>query len=165
MPAVQFTNGCFGRTGDDDVTGGRVTELLAKPLLGLVRPELAVLDQPLSGSYAGRRSLLEQLEFEPDSGVEIGLLIDTVDLVGPAAIAQVDLGTLRHPHRTIAQPVAQTASVARAVLRRCPGLDIESAVDLLRLDNGQSVDLSTVQRPPLAELRANTGTAETQPGC
>ena len=165
IPAVQFTKGCFDRTGDDDVTGGRVTELLAKPLLGLVRPELAVLDQPLSGSYAGRRSLLEQLEFEPDFGVEVGLLIDTIDLVGSAAIAQVELGTLRHPHRTIAQLVPQTAGVARAVLRRCPGLDVETAVDLLRLESGNSVDLSTVRRPPLAELRTNTGTTETQPGC
>jgi glucosyl-3-phosphoglycerate synthase len=163
IPDVQFTKACFNRNGDDDMASGRVTELLAKPLLRLLRPELTVLDQPLSGSYAGRRTLLEQLEFEPDFGVEIGLLLDVVDRVGAAAIAQVDIGTFRHPHRTTAQLAPQAASVARAVLRRCPGIDIDDAIDLLRLDNGHSVDVSTIRRPPLSQLRTTTRTAEVRP--
>lgn len=165
-PAVQLAKGCFDRTGEDDPIGGRVTELLAKPLLALLRPELATLGQPLSGSYAGRRALLEQLVFEPDFGVEIGVLIDAFDLVGPAAIAQVDLGTFLHPHRSLAQLRPQAASVARAVLRRCPGLHVEAAVNVLQLDNGQCVDPASVRRPPMAEVRSDAVAvdAETRTG-
>ena len=52
--------------------GGRVTELVARPLLNLHWPELAGFVQPLSGEYAARRALLEQLPFAAGYGVEIG---------------------------------------------------------------------------------------------
>ena len=59
--------------------GGRVTELAARPLINLFYPELSGLVQPLAGEYGGRRSLLEQLPFCSGYGVEIGLLIDTLE--------------------------------------------------------------------------------------
>jgi len=76
--------------------GGRVTELVARPLLDLHWPELAGFVQPLAGEYAARRSLLEQLPFCSGYGVEIGLLVDVVELAGLAAMAQVDLGRRLH---------------------------------------------------------------------
>jgi glucosyl-3-phosphoglycerate synthase len=76
--------------------GGRVTELVARPLLDLHWPELAGFVQPLAGEYAARRTLLEQLPFCSGYGVEIGLLVDVVELAGLDAMAQVDLGRRLH---------------------------------------------------------------------
>lgn len=78
--------------------GGRVTELVARPLLNLHWPELAAVVQPLAGEYAARRSLLETLPFPCGYGVELALLVDTMESVGLASIAQVDLGVRRHRH-------------------------------------------------------------------
>ena len=77
--------------------GGRVTELVARPLLNLHWPELAGMIQPLSGEYAGRREVLEAVPFVSGYGVELGLLVDLLDLVGLDGLAQVDLH--RRVHR------------------------------------------------------------------
>jgi glucosyl-3-phosphoglycerate synthase len=77
--------------------GGRVTELLARPLINLLWPELAGIVQPLSGEYAGRRETLEQVPFISGYGVELGLLVDIAARFGVDAIAQVDLD--RRVHR------------------------------------------------------------------
>ena len=59
--------------------GGRVTELVARPLLNLHWPELAGVVQPLAGEYAARRALLEPLPFPTGYGVELALLVDTLE--------------------------------------------------------------------------------------
>ena len=81
--------------------GGRVTELTVRPLLALLWPDVAHVAQPLSGEYAGDRALLESLPFETGYGVELGLLLDTLRLHGPQAIAQVDLGVRGHAHQPL----------------------------------------------------------------
>ena len=68
--------------------GGRVTELLARPLLNAWWPQLSGFVQPLSGEYAGRRAVLEQVPFVTGYGVEVGLLIDLLALVGLNGLAQ-----------------------------------------------------------------------------
>jgi len=135
---VEFVKGAFDRPAFGGMGGGRVTELLARPLLSLVRPDLGFIDQPLSGSYAGRRTTLEQLSFETDFGVDVGLLLDVADLVGPDAIAQVHLGEFRHQHRPLAELAGQANSVARAILSRYG-------------DAGDGA--SAVLRPPIASTR------------
>ena len=70
--------------------GGRVTEILVRPIFSLFYPELARLIQPLSGEYAGRRTLLEKLAFSVGYGVELGHLIDVYHQFGIGALAQVD---------------------------------------------------------------------------
>lgn len=80
-------------------TGGRVTELVVRPLLHLLYPELTGLIQPLSGEYAGRRTTLMNVPFFTGYAVEIGLLIDLVERFGLDSIAQVDLGERRHRNR------------------------------------------------------------------
>jgi glucosyl-3-phosphoglycerate synthase len=87
--------------GAASVGGGRVTELLVRPLLALCWPELADLGQPLAGEYAADRALLESLPFEQGYGVELGLLLDTYRLHGRAAIAQHHLGVRAHEHQTL----------------------------------------------------------------
>ncbi|MDR1618820.1 MAG: glucosyl-3-phosphoglycerate synthase [Treponema sp.] len=82
--------------------GGRVTEILVRPLFSLFYPELACLIQPLSGEYAGRRELLERLPFSVGYGVELGHLIDIYHLAGCDAIAQVDLDIRIHRNQDTA---------------------------------------------------------------
>jgi len=117
-PAVSFVKAAYDRplraAGQLEATGGgRVTELVARPLLNLHWPALAGLIQPLAGEYAGRRSLLEALPFVSGYGVELGLLVDVLAAAGLDAIAQVDLG--RRVHRN--SPDAALGRMASAVLR------------------------------------------------
>ena len=101
---VEYVKGFYHRPLAGPVSvetdgGGRVTELAARPLLNLFFPELAGFVQPLAGEYAGRRRTLERIPFVSGYGVEIGMLIDLVDLVGLDALAQVDLGERKHRHQ------------------------------------------------------------------
>jgi glucosyl-3-phosphoglycerate synthase len=103
-PTVGYVKGLYDRPlstteGLVPSGGGRVTELTARPLLGALWPQLSGFVQPLSGEYAGRRDLLEQVPFVSHYGVEFGLLIDLAELAGVDALAQVDLGTRRHSHQ------------------------------------------------------------------
>jgi glucosyl-3-phosphoglycerate synthase len=82
--------------------GGRVTEILVRPLFSLFYPALARLVQPLSGEYAGRRSLLERLSFSVGYGVELAHLIDICEIFGIDALAQVDLDIRVHRNQTTA---------------------------------------------------------------
>ena len=91
-------------SGSEDANGGgRVTELVARPLLAALRPELSCVLQPLGGEYAGTRELLTSVPFAPGYGVEIGLLIDTYDRLGLDAIAQVNLGVRAHRNRPLTE--------------------------------------------------------------
>ena len=107
-PSLRFVKACYDRplngTGDNGTggAGGRVTELVARPLLNLHWPLLAGFVQPLSGEYAARRGLLEQLPFFTGYGVEFGLLVDVLAAAGMDAMAQVDLGTRVHAHQSTA---------------------------------------------------------------
>jgi len=92
--------------------GGRVTEILVRPLFSLLYPELAHLVQPLSGEYAGRRRLLERLPFSVGYGVELGHLIDIYHNFGTRCIGQVDLD--RRVHRN--QPVEALSRMSFGIL-------------------------------------------------
>ncbi|MFN3335414.1 MAG: glucosyl-3-phosphoglycerate synthase, partial [Caldilinea sp.] len=81
--------------------GGRVTELMARPLINLFFPELSGIIQPLSGEYAGRRQALEAIGFYSGYGVETGMLIDIFEKFGLSAIAQVDLLERVHHNQSL----------------------------------------------------------------
>ena len=93
--------------------GGRVTELMARPLINLFFPELSGMIQPLSGEYAGRRALLESVPFFTGYGVEMGLLIDILEAAGLSAIGQVDLE--RRVHRN--QPLPNLSQMSFTILQ------------------------------------------------
>lgn len=100
--SIQLVKGFYERPGDaGPLDGGRVTELVARPLLALAWPELAGLIQPLAGEWAIRRSLFEQIAVPVGYAVEIASLIDTAAIHGAEAIAQVDLGARGHSHQTL----------------------------------------------------------------
>lgn len=95
---------------------GRVTELVAKPLLKLLFPELDRFSQPLSGMVAGRKSLMQKLELENDYGVDIGMLID-MHLMG-ARIAEVNIGYIENRMQSWEQLSKMSLEVSRAIIRR-----------------------------------------------
>lgn len=116
---VVLVKGAYRRPGDGGpAEGGRVTELLARPLLRRLFPELAFVRQPLAGEVAVRRDVLDGLVLEPGYGVEIGMLVDVSRRYGPASIAQVDLGERVHRNRPLAQLAGQADEVLAAVLAR-----------------------------------------------
>ncbi|MEV7120721.1 glucosyl-3-phosphoglycerate synthase [Kitasatospora griseola] len=98
--------------------GGRVTELVARPLLNLHWPQLAGFVQPLGGEYAARRGLLERLPFPTGYGVELGLLVDALELVGLDALAQVDVGVRHHRHQDGQALGRMAATIYRTALER-----------------------------------------------
>jgi glucosyl-3-phosphoglycerate synthase len=98
--------------------GGRVTELLAKPLLNLLFPRLAGFVQPLAGEFAARRDLFMSIPFFTGYGVEAGILIDALDELGLDGLAQVDLGERINRHQELADLGRMSHSVLRAVLQR-----------------------------------------------
>lgn len=123
--------------------GGRVTHLLARPLLGRFYPELLSFEQPLAGEMAARRALFEQLPFATGYGLEIGLLIDVYRAVGLAAMRQVDLECRQNRHR----PLDELGPMSDAVLETL----VARLVDEGRLTG---VDAARNERPPLARERA-----------
>jgi len=118
--------------------GGRVTELVARPLLNLHWPELTGVVQPLGGEYAARRGLLELLPFPTGYGVELALLVDTLEVAGLDAIAQVDLGVRRHRH----QPDDRLGLMASEIMQ----------VAMSRLERSGRVRRSGTLNPTLAQF-------------
>ena len=123
-PDVALVKGFYERpmVRGDDVSayeGGRVTELVARPLIALDFPELSGLVQPLAGEWAVRRSLFERLHVPTGYAVELAALVDTAGLLDVDAIAQVDLGRRAHRHQALRDLGAMaTQIVAAAQLRR-----------------------------------------------
>lgn len=133
--------------------GGRTTELVTRPLLSLYYPELTGLHQPLAGEYASRRSVLEQLPFVQGWGVEIAILIDIARMHGPRSIAQIDVGTRVHRHRSLHALSVQAAEVMATMLARIPdGSLLPRDTPALHRADGSVVPLNLSERPPLAWL-------------
>jgi glucosyl-3-phosphoglycerate synthase len=101
--------------------GGRVTELVARPVIDLLFPELAGVRQPLAGETAAPRSVLEKTGLDPGYGIELGLLIDVAERFGVEQVAQVDLGTRIHRNRPLAELRHEATDVLRAALGRASG--------------------------------------------
>ncbi len=98
--------------------GGRVTELMARPLINLLYPELSGVVQPLSGEYAGRREALEQLPFFSGYGVETGLLIDVFERFGLDSLAQVNLQERVHHNQSLEALSRMSFVIAQAVFHK-----------------------------------------------
>jgi glucosyl-3-phosphoglycerate synthase len=107
-----------GSSHESAYEGGRVTELVARPLIALDWPELGWLVQPLAGEWAVRRDLFERLHVPVGYAVELAALIDTHRLLGPGAIAQVDLGRRAHRHQALRDLGAMAVQILAASQRR-----------------------------------------------
>jgi glucosyl-3-phosphoglycerate synthase len=104
--------------GSTSADGGRVTELVARPLLNLWWPELAYVVQPLAGEWAARRCLMESLPIPIGYGVELATLLDTASRHGLDAVAQVDLGRRGHKHQSSHDLAVMAAEIMVAAERR-----------------------------------------------
>lgn len=98
--------------------GGRVSEILVRPMISLFYPELAGVLQPLSGEYAARRTLLETLPFPTGYGVEIAHLIDLARAGMLERIAQTDLEKRIHRNRDNGDLGDTAFAILRVVFRR-----------------------------------------------
>ncbi|WP_329386117.1 glucosyl-3-phosphoglycerate synthase [Streptomyces sp. NBC_01716] len=157
-PDVQFVKAMYDRPlGDEPGQGGRVTELVARPLLNLHWPLLAGFVQPLGGEYAVRRSLLERLPFPVGYGVELGLLVDALHTVGLDALGQVDVGVRRHRHQDGQALGRMAAAIYRtAQLRLSRGHLVRP--ELTQFERGEggfearTYAVDTEERPPMREI-------------
>ncbi|MBY4129221.1 glucosyl-3-phosphoglycerate synthase [Rhodococcus fascians] len=144
-------------SGTEDANGGgRVTELVARPLLAALRPELTGVIQPLGGEYAGTRELLSAVPFAPGYGVEIGLLLDTYDRLGLQAIGQVNLGVRKHRNRPLVELGAMSRQIVGTMLNRCGVTDSGAGLMQFRVDGDSfqpfSTEVSLVDRPAMNSL-------------
>ncbi|GHV65499.1 glucosyl-3-phosphoglycerate synthase [Spirochaetia bacterium] len=156
-------------TGIAPTGGGRVTEILVRPLFSLFYPELAQLIQPLSGEYAGRRKLLEQLSFSVGYGVELGHLIDIFHLAGGTALAQVDLDVRIHRNQTTSSLGKMSFGILNTFFSR---VEKSGSLNLVRelgdryisliqepqvpqessIPKIQETEISCMERPPMLEI-------------
>jgi glucosyl-3-phosphoglycerate synthase len=122
-PSIQFVKGFYDRPIELDgvlhpTGGGRVTELLARPLLNLFFPELGGFRQPLAGEFAARASVMRRVPLFTGYSVDAGILIDLLDIIGLDAMAQSDLGRLVHRNRSLEELGPTAHAIARTILLR-----------------------------------------------
>lgn len=145
--------------GPSTIEGGRVTELVARPTLALRWPELSGVVQPLSGEWAIRRELFEQLSVPTGYGVELAALIDTYLRLGVDAVAQVGMGRRAHHHQSL-HGLGAMATELLAVADRRVGLDRgDDTVQLRQYGTGGRPMTNTVgltERLPAAEVGPET---------
>ena len=157
-PDVQLVKAMYDRPlAGSAGQGGRVTELMARPLLNMHWPQLAGFVQPLGGEYAARRSLLERLPFPVGYGVELGMLVDALHLVGLDALAQVDVGVRKHRHQDGQALGRMAAAIYRtAQLRLARGHLVRPS--LTQFERGvtgfepRTYAVDTEERPPMTEI-------------
>ena len=147
------------RDGSTSTEGGRVTELVARPLLSLWWPQLAGVVQPLAGEWAIRRGLMESLSIPVGYGVELSTLLDTFTRYGLGALAQVDLGSRAHRHQAdhdLALMAAELLVVAEA-RREHPEPPGQLLHQFVR-ENGEARPRSRAipshERPPASTVKA-----------
>jgi glucosyl-3-phosphoglycerate synthase len=161
---VLFVKGFYhrplhGRAGE----GGRVTELVARPLIAALFPQLSGLAQPLAGECAARRDVLHAVPFVDGYGVDLGLVIDVAERWGVDALAQCDLGVRVHRNRPLAELGPQALAIVQVALSRA-GVAPEAAglvpwQSRLVRPGGETVAVAFSERPPLAAVAARRKTA------
>ncbi|OKJ94242.1 glucosyl-3-phosphoglycerate synthase [Amycolatopsis sp. CB00013] len=138
--------------------GGRVTELLARPVLSALRPSLSGLIQPLGGEYAATREFLESVPFAAGYGVEIGLILDAEARYGLEGLAQVNLGVRKHRNRSLLQLGVMARQILGTALARC-GVKSDDPAQLTQFAQvgdewlPDVAEVSVSDRPPMREVR------------
>lgn len=128
-PEVQYVKGFYDRPLTlSNVTrpsgGGRVTEILTRPLFSLFFPELTAIIQPLSGEYAVRRKVLEEIAFPIGYGVETSHLLDVYGKYGMDAFAQSDLDQRVHDNKSTRDLGKMAFGILQTFLTRCREMGI-----------------------------------------
>jgi len=157
-PDAGFVKGYYRRPLFGRPTGGgRVTELVARPLLSALFPQLTHIVQPLGGEYAGRRALLEAVPFVEGYGVDFGLLVDIASAFGAESIHQADLGVREHRNRPIEELAPMSMEVVLTALRRAGVNRADISPTLVRFDEHHEKTLVPVEsreRAPMITIPA-----------
>ncbi len=173
---VQLVKGFYTRVrtesdGSTSTEGGRVTELVARPLISLWWPDLAGVVQPLAGEWAARRGLMESLPIPVGYGVELATLMDTVSRHGLDAVAQVDLGSRAHRHQANHDLALMAAELLVVAERRRAGGRVPAVPELRQFvrQAGEAVNVVRAvpagERPPARSVLARPDhAAPGQPG-
>jgi glucosyl-3-phosphoglycerate synthase len=167
-PRLQYVKGYYQRPIVEggilkEGGGGRVTELVARPLINLFFPELSGMIQPLSGEYAGRRALLESIPFFTGYAVEIGHLIDAAERVGIEGLGQVDLERRVHRNQELEGLSRMSFVILQAVMKRLEErrkarlfAEMGSTMKLPRSGRGrlslEVIELADQERPPMVRI-------------
>ncbi|MGN6609618.1 MAG: glucosyl-3-phosphoglycerate synthase [Jatrophihabitans sp.] len=164
-PRVQLVKGFYDRILDDGSgahapQGGRVTELVARPLLAQCRPALSRVVQPLAGEWAIRRSAFARLSVPVGYGVEMATLLDIHERFGLTGIAQVDLGARAHAHQSVHDLGVMASEIVAVTLARTLADAPPAAPDLWQFDRRRpeswhARQVPVVERPPAAPLLDN----------
>ena len=145
--------------------GGRVTEILVRPLFSLFFPELTGIIQPLSGEYAVRREVLEQISFPIGYGVETSHLLDVYEKWGLSAFAQTDIDQRVHRNQTTNALGKMSFGILQTFFRRLerfgrlPNMpEMETIYRQFEVEDRdyQQVthDIVDEERPPMIEIPA-----------
>ncbi len=167
-PRLQYVKGYYQRPIVEggvlkEGGGGRVTELVARPLINLFYPELSGMIQPLSGEYAGRRALLETIPFFTGYAVEIGHLIDAAERLGIEGLGQVDLERRIHRNQELEGLSRMSFVILQAVMKRLEErrkarlfAELGSTMKLPRSGKGrlslEVIELADQERPPMIRI-------------
>jgi glucosyl-3-phosphoglycerate synthase len=167
-PRLQYVKGYYQRPIVErgvltEGGGGRVTELVARPLINLFFPELSGLIQPLAGEYAGRRSLLESIPFFTGYAVEIGHLIDVAERVGLEGLGQVDLERRVHRNQELEGLSRMSFVILQAIMKRLEErrrvrlfAELGSTMKLPRSGRNklslEVIELADQERPPMIRI-------------
>jgi len=167
-PRLQYVKGYYQRPIVQDGVlreggGGRVTELVARPLINLFFPDLSGFIQPLSGEYAGRRALLEQIPFFTGYAVEIGHLVDISERAGLDALGQVDLERRVHRNQELEGLSKMSFVILQAAMKRLEErrkarlfAELGSTMKLPRSGKGRLsldvIELADMERPPMIRI-------------
>jgi glucosyl-3-phosphoglycerate synthase len=125
---ADFVKGAFARNA------GRVTELVAKPLLNILFPGLSAFSQPLSGMIAGKKSFFNKIEFFNDYGVDIGILIDMYLM--KARVKEVNIGYIENKSKPWEALGKMSKEVSRAIISKAqaPQADQLTEADVKSLE-------------------------------
>ena len=155
-PEIDFVKGFYRRPfaiagAEIEDGGGRVTELTARPLLELMVPDLAAFRQPLAGEVAGRLSLLKEIPYFTGYGVEIAMLVDVWRRIGLERMGQVDLGSKRNSHQSLASLAEMARDVVAALAQQTGPSPQWSSQGAL---GEETISDRLQRRPPIATLAA-----------
>jgi nucleotide-binding universal stress UspA family protein len=165
---IKFVKGFYKRPirgpgGLQATGGGRVTELMARPVFNLFFPRLSGLIQPLAGEQAGRREVLERLPFFTGYGVETGLLIDLLAQFGLQSIGQVDLKRRVHRNQSLASLSKMAFTILQVAMKRLEQRhqlqllsEVNKSMKLIQHTRDhfhvEVKELVDVERPPIGDL-------------
>jgi glucosyl-3-phosphoglycerate synthase len=143
--------------------GGRVTELVIRPLFSLFFPELTQIIQPLSGEYAGFREIFEKIPFPIGYGIETSMILDIYERWGLDVIAQVDLDRRIHRNQDTKALGRMSFAILKTFINRQKRLGLiqlknqffDEIIQCNLVDSQYKPDVMKIvghERPPIIEI-------------